>query len=124
MNRARCSAVCVSLAVLVGCLEGAGPAGDVSGQWRAPQGSFAITLGLVQSGAAVTGTGASPAFSSPTSPTFTVTGSYDRPTISLKFVRDTTVLAEFTGTVVSQDRMVGVETFINGADTLTFIRQP
>ena len=89
--------------VLSGCLDGAGPAAEVSGVWTASAGPFGMTLELVQRGEAVTGTGASYAFSSPTSVTFAIAGTYSAPHLALTFTRDTLLLAEFDGTVVVWD---------------------
>ena len=114
---------CFCFMVLSGCLDGAGPAAEVGGVWTASAGPFGMTLELAQRGEAVTGTGASYAFSSPTSVTFAIAGTYFAPHLALTFTRDTLLLAEFDGTVLSGERLVGVETFVNGADTLTFVRQ-
>jgi len=111
------------LSFLVSCLNDVGPAGDVSGVWQASAQPFGVTLNLAQRGDSVTGTGSSWAFASPSSPTFSIAGRYSRPHLGLTFSRDTTVLAQLAGTVISPDRLVGVQAFVNGADTLTFVRQ-
>jgi hypothetical protein len=107
----------LGLAVLAGCVTGVGPADDVSGVWRAAQGSFGVTLELVQRRDSVTGSGAAWPLS------FAIAGTYARPRLTLTFHNDTTIVARFGGTVESDSVLTGVETFVNGADTLTFVRQ-
>lgn len=107
----------LGLAVLAGCVSGVGPADDVSGVWRAAHGSFGVTLELAQRRDSVTGSGAAWPVS------FSIAGTYARPRLALTFHNDTTIVARFAGTVESDSILTGVETFVNGADTLTFVRQ-
>jgi len=108
----------VGVAVLAGCVDSVGPTRDVTGVWRASQGAFGIELDLVQHSDSVTGTGAASGVS-----TFTIAGTYLPPGLTLTFRTDTTVYAEFVGTVVNDTLLTGIETFVNGADTLTLVRQ-
>ena len=117
-----CAGLC--LAFLVACTDSSAPTGNVAGAWVSSGQSFSVTLELAQRGDSVMGTGASFAFVNPSSSTFAIAGTYTDPHLALTFEQDTTVLAQFAGTVASDGKsMVGIETFTGGADTLTFLRQ-
>jgi hypothetical protein len=114
----------LGLVALLGCTDSAAPTTDVTGIWASSDVQFGMTLELTQRGDSVQGSGSGWAFSALSSPTFAIAGKYARPQLALTFSSDTLVLAHFTGTVSADGaRLVGVETFTSGADTLIFVRQ-
>lgn len=120
----KATAAYLCLVILGSCTDSSGPSENVDGVWMASGQAFSVTLELAQRGDSVTGTGASWAFVSTSASTFAIAGSYSQPRLSLTFSQDTTVLARFAATVTSDGKsMTGVETFLGGADTLTFVRQ-
>ena len=117
------SLVCLSLGVLVGCMNGTGPAADVSGRWVASQLEFSLTLDLVQDGTSVRGTGTSWGFINPPVHAYTIAGTYSRPSLTLTLTRDDTVHSSVTGIVRDANHMLGVRTIAGFSDTLIFARQ-
>jgi hypothetical protein len=116
--------VCLSLGVLLGCMNGTGPAEDVSGQWVASRVEFNLTLDLVQEGTSVRGSGTSWAFIYAPTRSYTIAGAYSRPSLTLTLTRDDTVHSSLTGTVRDANHMLGVLTSGGRfSDTLTYVRQ-
>jgi hypothetical protein len=115
--------VCLALAVLLGCMNGTGPAPDVSGRWFANRPEFSLTLDLLQLGTSVHGTGNSWGFILPPTHSYTIAGTYSRPSLTLTLIREDSLLSSITGTVRDANHMQVVQTIGAFSDTLTFARQ-
>jgi hypothetical protein len=119
----RGSVVCLSLGLLLGCGNGLGPAGGVTGKWTASRVEFSSTLELLQFGGSVSGIGSTWSFIYPPTTTFSIAGIYSRPHLELSFSNYGTVISHFTGTVQDATHMISVETTSGGSDTLMYVRQ-
>jgi hypothetical protein len=115
--------VLLSLAALLGCMDGTGPAEDVSGRWMASHVESSLTLDLVQTGTAVRGTGNSWGFILPPTHSYTIAGTYSRPSLSLTLTRDDSTLAFLHLRVRDATHMISVPTSGGSTDTLTFVKQ-
>ena len=115
--------VFLSLGVLVGCQDGVGPFGDISGTWRANRVEYSLTLVLVQRGSSVTGTGDSWAFVNPPTATYAVAGTYVFPRLTLTLTGSDSTASQLTATIKDARHMIGVQHVGTFADTLVFVKQ-
>jgi len=117
-------AVFLALLFLTACTEQTTPPGNLTGLWTASAVESSVVLTLVESGAAVSGSGTYWRFVNPPTGTLTVGGTYDSPTATLTFRYDDGRVSQYTGAVRDPDHMAGIETFEGGGtDSLAFVRQ-
>jgi hypothetical protein len=111
-------------AALLGCSDGVAPTADLSGTWVASQVEASTTITLVQSGTAISGSGSHWQMAKPSSGTFTVSGSYARPDVTLTFHHTDGTTSQYTGVVQSDSAIAGRELLPgNVTDSLAFKRQ-
>jgi hypothetical protein len=114
----------LSLMLVPACTEQTTAPGDLTGLWTASAVESSVVLTLVESGAAISGSGTYWRFLNPPTGTLTVSGTYDPPTATLTFRYDDGRVSQFVGTTGDSDHLSGRETFEGEAsDSLAFVRQ-
>jgi hypothetical protein len=114
----------VPLLLLAACVDQTTPPGDLTGMWTASALESSTVLTLVESGAAIAGTGTYWRFVNPPTGTLKVSGTYDPPTATLELRYDDGRVSTYVGIVRDPDHMAGRETFEGGGtDSLAFVRQ-
>jgi len=111
-------------AALLGCTDGVAPTADLSGTWVASQVEASTTITLVQSGTAISGSGSYWRMAKPSSGTFTISGSYARPDVTLTFQYADGTTSQFTALVETDSAISGQELLPSDVtNSLVFKRQ-
>ena len=107
----------------IGCSDAVSPKSDLTETWSAGNFETVVVLTLVQDGMNITGSGSFTRFINPPSGSFTITGTYTSPQVTLTFGYDDGVTTHYVGTVRGTDSIIGAETFPGGqVDSLALAR--